>query len=423
MNTRIVLFSLIVTIFLLACGAVSEWTPSTDEDTLTTMVATTLEAYVTQVAGSDTTPEPASGSLRVAYVRDGNLWLWAESIHPRQLTTSGDVSNPRLSTDGQVIAFQRSGGLWAVQTDGTGERMLVAPEHLMKLTSPAESVQISWFDFAPGTHWVYFSSYLTSLEGELGSPASDLHRVHADSPEPEPLFARGQGGTPYFSPDGQWMAISQADGVVISHPDGSDAHLVFTFPPVSTYSEWTYLPEVVWMNTSSGFYIITPAPAILENPNEPARWWYVPLEGKAAQLAAFVTAPVWVSFPRLAPDGTRAIYVKNPRPNLFELHLIDASTADTLLASYTGQVLGAGPWSPGSEHFTFWQDDHQNLFYAAPGQTPQPLNESGQTDFFAWLDGNTVLLNSGTELRLRRLPNASFLIDASVTIGQFDAIP
>ncbi len=423
MGKRIGLFSLIFMALLLACGGVSELTPAPSEDNLATMVAATLEAHVPPVNGSETAPQPAPDSPRVAYVREGNLWLWAEGIPPRQLTTFGDVSNPRLSGDGQIVVFEHAGGLWAIQADGTNARLLVGAEYLASLANPTESAQISWFDFAPGSHWLYFNSYLASLDSGLGSPALDLHRVDADSPAPQQLFARGQGGSPYFSPDGQWIAIAQPDGIVLSQPDGSAARRIFTFPMVSTYSEWFYLPEVVWMNTSSGFYLITPAPAILENPNEPARWWYVPLEGKPAQLAAFTTAPVWVSFPRLAPDGTRLVYVSNPGPNLFELHLMDASTADIRIVYYTGQSLTAGPWSAGGEYFTFWQDDPGQIFYAAAGATPQPLSDLGRTDFFAWVDGNTVLLNSGSELRLRRLPAPGFLIDRSVAAGQFDAIP
>lgn len=339
------------------------------------------------------------------------------------MTFSGGVSSPVISDDGRVIAFLRSDGLWAVETTGSGERVLVSEGYLASVAGPASRARIKWFDFAPHSHVLYFDTILEPLEEGFPMPRFDLHRTDADVPAPAQILGEGQGGQAYFSPDGQWMALSLADHISIARPDGSALRTVFTFPMVSTYSEWFYLPEVVWMNTSGGFYVITPAPAILENPSEPARWWYVPLDGKAAQLAAFVTAPVWVSFPRLSPDGTRALYVR-PRPGGgYELHLTDVSTADILLASYEGDVFGVGGWSPDGRYYTFYQGDTRNVLYASVGQPPQPLSDVGLADFVAWMDGNTVLFKHGAELRLRALDASSLLIDASVSDNQFDFVP
>lgn len=420
MNRNLAPLILLFVILTMSCGTVTRLTPPPAENDIGTLVAVTLTAHALPADGSGTTPGPAPDSLRVVYIREGNLWLWTQGMGSQQLTTSGDVTEPRFSDDGRMIAFQRAGNLWVIQSDGTGERLLVSAEYLAALANSGEETRFSWVDFAPRSHWLYFNTSLISLESGLGGPRLDLHRVDADNPVPVQLFPQNQGGVPYFSPDGQWIALSQAGQIIVSRPDGSGAHVAFTFPPISTYSEWFYLPEVVWMNTSGGFYVITPAPAILENPNEPARWWYVPLDGKAAQLAAFITAPVWVSFPRLAPDGTRAVYVRDPAPGLLELHLIDASTADMLLVSYAGQALGAGPWSPDGKYFTFWQDDPRKIFYAAPGETPQPIGDVAQTDFVTWVDGDTLLFKNDAELRLRRLSEPSLLIDGQVADNQFD---
>lgn len=424
MNRRLILAVFLLLFLTLACGSVGTVTPAQPIDELATMVAATLAASAPPAdPGSEAAPGPASGSLRVVYARDGNIWLWAEGAGSRPLTASGGASNPRISSDGQVVVFQRGGGLWTVQSDGANERSLVAPEYLAAFAGLGEAAEIHWFDFAPGMHWLYFNTRLVFIESGMGGPRMDLHRVNANSPAPAQLFAQGQGGDPYFSPDGQWMALSQADKVNLARLDGSGVRTVFTFPPVSTYSEWFYLPELVWMSTSTGFYVITPAPAILDNPNDPARWWYVPLEGSPAQLAAFVTAPVWVSFPRLAPDGTRAVYVRGFDSSPLELHLVDASTADALVASYAGQVFGAGPWSPDGNYLTFWQDDVRNVFYTAPGTTPQSISDAGLANFITWVDGNTVLFKAGSELRLRRLGSASLVIDNPVTETQVDFAP
>ncbi|MGD8406385.1 MAG: hypothetical protein PVJ21_22200, partial [Anaerolineales bacterium] len=41
-------------------------------------------------------------SMRVVYVRDGNVWSWTEADDSVQLTGTGDISTARLSDDGQL---------------------------------------------------------------------------------------------------------------------------------------------------------------------------------------------------------------------------------------------------------------------------------------------------------------------------------
>lgn len=424
MNRRFVFTILTLLALTLACGAEIPLTSVPAVDDLGTLVAATLTANAAPaLPASGTTPMPVPEALRVVYARDGNLWLWTQGAGARQLTSGGSDANPRLSDDGQVIAFERANALWAIQSDGSAERLLVPVDYLSSFSIAENTASLAWFDFAPSSRLVYFNTFLTSTESGMGSPRLDLHRVDADSPAPVQLFAQGQGGDLYFSPDGQWLALSQPDRINISRPDGSQARTAFTFPLVSTYSEWYYLPEVVWMNTSTGFYVIIPASAILDNPADPARWHYVPLEGASAQLAAFITAPVWVAFPRLSPDGTRALYVR-PQPSAgYELRLIDASTADALVASYPGNVFGLGDWSPDGGYFTFYQDDARNLYYAAPGVAAQLVSDVGYADDAAWVAGDTLLFKNGAELRLRRLGASSILIDTPVSDNQFDFAP
>jgi hypothetical protein len=52
-------------------------------------------------------PEPAPAALTVVYARAGNITLWREGSAPQPLTSTGLDNFPRISDDGQMIAFLR----------------------------------------------------------------------------------------------------------------------------------------------------------------------------------------------------------------------------------------------------------------------------------------------------------------------------
>ncbi|WP_328316330.1 S9 family peptidase [Streptomyces sp. NBC_00388] len=81
----------------------------------------------------------------VAYAVDGRLWTvradsaapqhpggapghGATAGAPRRIRTAGPVTDPRPSPDGTLIAYVTGGALRVVRTDGTGDRLLAAPE-------------------------------------------------------------------------------------------------------------------------------------------------------------------------------------------------------------------------------------------------------------------------------------------------------
>jgi hypothetical protein len=128
-------------LFLAACsgtleiGVVHTSTPGS--------TATSVEvssATPTAVSPSESTPTPISGPsvLHVAFVKDGNIWLWREGEEVVSLTRAGAFTDPRISDDGEIVAFTRGEELWAVNSDGTDERPLVTRENLgaMEPTDP-----------------------------------------------------------------------------------------------------------------------------------------------------------------------------------------------------------------------------------------------------------------------------------------------
>ncbi len=299
-----------------------------------------------------------------------------------------------------MVAFRRDGELLAINADGSNERVLVSQAYLAGFRDASWlSISVRKFVFIPASHDLFFD--LIGETEAYPAPVYDLHKVNADTLGPVRLLSAGAGGGDWtFSPDGQWMTISAGEQIRVIRRDGSEYRPVFSFPFVSTYSEWVYFPQVVWLSNSSGFYTVIPAPAALENPTEPTRFYYVSLSGEPARLAEFVAVPVWEAFPYISPNGAQVLYLRRAGENQ-ELHVIDASTADRL---YTfAPVLGLMGWNPNSTEFVYYADTPANTRLTQFESAGLPLADSVQFSGLIWIDTDQYLYLSGNELRLRNV--------------------
>ncbi len=358
------------------------------------------------------TPEPVPTNLNIVYARSGSIILWRDGLAPQTLTASSKDDSPRISDDGQVVAFLRDGELYSVRADGTGERPLVNRAYLNGfLSGDILEVHIRHFDFTPGSHEIFFELY-GETEG-YPAPLADLQRVDADSGALTFILAPGSGGGQWtFSPDGQYFSLAQGDKIRVLRRDGSDDRAVFNFKFVSTYSEWTYFPQVIWRNDSAGFYTVIPASAALDDPTEPTRYYYIPLAGEAARLAEFVAAPVWQSFPFISQDGIKVAYVSESG-GAQSLHVIDASTADRVYTS--APALTILNWNPDSERVAYYAGDPSNPALLKFGGAPVPLSDTARFSGLGWVSETRYLFLNGQELRLRDLSSPSVLIDSAVS--------
>lgn len=93
-----------------------------------TTILTTTPSQTPLPLASPTLP-PSLSSLRVVYSDGKNVWRWQNSLDT-PLTTIEGYSDLRLSDDGKLVAFKRDGLLWVINSDGTGERLLVSTENL-----------------------------------------------------------------------------------------------------------------------------------------------------------------------------------------------------------------------------------------------------------------------------------------------------
>jgi hypothetical protein len=209
------------------------------------------------------------------------------------------------------------------------------------------------------------------------------------------------------------MALGQPARINVANIDGSGLITALTFQPVSTYSEWQYIPQVVWLSNSYGFKTVIPAPDPLGDPSAPSRFLFVPAEGgPAAQLALFQAAPVAKGyFPFLSPDSDKVAYLREQGDNL-ELHVVDTSTADKLWFSYAKDKFGLFGWAGDGQSLVTWMEDHRKIYLHTPDGKATPLGDTTYAAQVAWLNGTTCLFLNENELRLRTLGQPSILIDS-----------
>jgi hypothetical protein len=359
-------------------------------------------------------PEPAPTVLTVVYARAGNITLWREGSTPLPLTSTGRDNFPRISDDGQLIAFLRDNQLYAIRADGSDERLLISLEYLNSFKpTDALNVEINHFDFLPGSYEIFFD-----LVGDFDPfwiPVNDLHRVDAQTGETALLLASGSGGEWTFSPDGQHFALAQAEAIRVLNRDASGDQVVLNFPFVSTYSEWVYYPQIVWANDSSGIYTVIPASESLGDPLETSKYYFVSLSEGPALLTEFITAPL--NFAHISPDGLQVAYVSEV-PEAQHLLVYDAAE-DTTRFLASSKYLGIMNWNPDSQRIAYQTDDPLNPVLQAFDGDPVPLSDTRRFFIMHWVSESRYLFLNEEELRLRELPAASVLIDSSVSAYDF----
>ena len=398
-----------VLVVMLAC-AIPLPTPVTPTDDSSSPTVTDTPELVL--------PPPVVASLRVVYSKAGNVWSWTEGGSPLQLTFSGDAGNPRLSSNGQVVAFNKGGELWAVNADGSDVRQLVDLAFMAAYAStPGDQVIVDDILWLNQYNQVVFNTLEITQGAGYQVPLFDFKVADADSGI-SATASPGEGGVPYLSPDNNVLALSRPEKVILRFMGQNVPYVeIFTFPIVLTYSEWLYVPELVWLPDSSAFRVVVPAHDPLAEPGQVSSFWNVPVSGTPTRLATFVSVPAFVAPPFVSPDGQLVVYQVDNGSNT-EIHTITAGGLDTLMLSFPLTTVDLLGWNPDSVHFVFSQPDpvHANLGTAG---SSQPLGDTSKVQKIRWVDANRYLFMNGDELRISELGGASVLIDAGVSEYDF----
>ena len=437
---------------LLLASCLPAGTPSDNQNALETIVATTLTA----VAGEAPVPPPEivtpdvptftpPHALQVAYVKDGNVYIWTEGESSVGLTNTQDALGVSISVDGQVIAYTRRNPnndfayeLWAVNTSGpTNARVLVsnAEFEALKAASPfpdARGLRPDFFKFQPGTHQLAYST-VPMFEGPGYAPGEDLRLVNTDTLEKNTVFNFNEGGIFYFSPDGTQMVLSNPDHISLANADGSDLRSkVLTFPLVGTYSEYQYHPRPHWSSDSSFLRVAIPPEDTLAQPTPPTILWHIPTDGSpATQLGSIPAVPFAWPDTAFSPNLDKVGYAKSvgePDQNQRELHIANADgSGDSVVA--TGEGVEFWQWMPDGERFLY-------VIHAGAEQGAYLGQLSGESTLIAsipttlnqirWVDNSRFLYfqpnGNAWELRISDVDgqNHAFIDTVPDSVGSFD---
>ncbi|NIO68365.1 MAG: hypothetical protein GTN71_04765, partial [Anaerolineae bacterium] len=389
--TKLALF--LIPLFAVACGTLEvgiERTATPDgAPTSTAEVLATENPYLALYKTPTPTPEgyipptpepaftpmpvdtyPAPAGLRVAFVKDGNIWLWTAE-GPALSAVEGPEAIPlasadettyivKISDDGVVVAFMRGeeGELWAVNSDGTGERQLLSAEDFEAMESDGFEVRLKRFEWVPGTHIVAFNTRLRLEARDV--PADDLRLVDADTLEQSVLLPPGEGGEFYYSPDGSQIAIVTTGDISLMDADGGNRRDgVLTYAPVAMYSESDYYAQPAWAADGSSLMVAIPPADPQAQPTQHTTIWHIPTDGTPASLVANIAA-----FPEEAVAFSHELnyvaYVEVPQSGIIPtertqiwLKVMRLENGDWASYPYYGGLYG---WAPNSRRFAFLAD-------------------------------------------------------------------
>lgn len=432
-GTRTALFVLFAA--SLACTLVPGSSPPGPGDPVATSVAATLSARETSPPpepdateippGPTPSPTPEPLPLQVAYVREGEVYLWSEGGAAAPVTALGDVNGVKISDDGQILAVIRqldptTQEIWAVSTDGSDPRVLVSAADLEGMSSHEDAISThpGDLDWVPGTHTLAFNTHPV-FEGPGLFLADDLRLVNADSGDLTTLLPPGSGGKFKYSPDGSKLALITPEQISVINPDGTGRVDLFSFPFIYSYSEYALYPNPVWVPEGSALRVVIPPQDPLGSPGEKSVVWHLPTDGSSpSRLGEFLTVYYFVHRPRLSPDTEQLAYQApssgDPGDRISELHLTAVDGTGDIL--YDSGQLTFHAWSPDSSHFIYSQEGSPPQV-GRRGARPQAIRGAGLIRDVRWVDQDRYLYlnrDSGAwELWQGDLDGPNLLLDST----------
>lgn len=371
----------------------------------------------------EVTAEPVG--LRVVYAKTDTIYLWQEGQAPKAITGSGNpIYSLDLSDDGQVIAFTRQVGevqaeLWAVNVDGSNERMLVSEGDFNALDPDALAVVPYHFSWVPDTHLLAYNTHQV-FEGPGLVLYDDLRQVDADTMNQSTLLSPGQGGEFYYSPDGSQIAITTPTKISLINADGSNLRAsVLEYDPVLTYSEYQYYAKPEWLPDSSGLRVMIPPVDSLSEPRPPTSLWEIPLDGSPAiKTGEIVTMPFFAESAAFSPDLTKIAYLietGEPPQNIHELHFVNPDGSGDQIY-HAEPLLNFRGWATDGMRFALTVEEDQTLQI---GQLDAPYSPAADapTSVYRlnWIDEQRYLYlqasDTGATLYLAGLSRVPIAVD------------
>jgi len=368
----------------------------------------TVTPSLTAVRPTPTLPVSLD-SLSIAILAGGRLQLWNQGA----VTTLAEIDEKTflvdISDDGQWIAYDMGGELWAINRDGSDNILLVSAGMLAGIepAGPIAPASIGWL---PGSHVLLFN---TDISGDYGRyPAEDLQGANLDTGSWDTLLGPGNGGHFYPSPDGKWIAVARPDEIDLLNFNGGGYTTVLTYTNVGTGSEtpFYFYASPVWSADSNYFLVHIPPPDVYYDTSEPASVWRIRVDGSPPEvIARILTGPEVVFSPDFSMVAAFRIDGGVDPTQATNFYHLDGSSQ--LAASPTG--LGFIAWAPDSQHVVLSDGRYAEIGKLEDESISLIEQTDGYLDF-RWIDANHYLYRTGQageiEMRLGTIGEPSILL-------------
>ena len=238
------------------------------------------------------------------------------------------------------------------------------------------------------------------------------------------MVAPGSGGIPYFSPDGQKIALVQPEAINLVNADGGGLRKALTFDPVDMYSDAAppYFPAVVTLPDGSGFRMIIPAQNWLQDLSEQAKLWDIPVTGNPVLVFSFTTNDLpynmLSSNNSLSPDGKAVWYsVVYTGGTVFtsRVCLYRQDGGPEKCFNHDGEFKFCN-WSLDSSKFIYYYVSQREPGFYLGDATNGNSSLIVTTSLMAWVDNNRYLfVNEDGNLYLASLDGTQAKIDKGIS--------
>lgn len=378
-----------------------------------TVVADSVPEIIMVGAQTPFTVIPIEGSL--AYLSAGNAWVMRGSSGNRKpITIAGDLDGRvfHLSGDGHHLLYTSNvsednrlsdsfNSLWVISTgEGTLKPVNLSVGNIL------------WAEWSPTIdRTVAYSTGEPRATAPGWQANNDLHLISFDEEgvivnasttilEPSAGGIYGWYGTRFsWSPDGEQLAFSQADGVGlidVNHPGSLGERSVISFPPYQTYSDWVWMPDVTWSPDGRFLYsVVHGDPVGLEMSEDSPVFDLAVLDVEGGFQAVLASRAGMWAYPVISSsDGPefKVAYLQALNPlasvnSTYRLTLMDRDGSNASMLFPPDGEFGLAPqmvsWSPDEMHIALIFDGNLWVVEVNDGMAQQ-LTGDGQTSVPSW---------------------------------------